>query len=145
MHHEDLDAVDVQVLVQEPYELLALLGGDAACAAVRDLAGLVPGREVYAGGQVALAQGEADAEGGEHAAADLEAQGVVAEEAEVAGATPRAHPRGDGAREPEVGASGEGVEVRGVRGFELRRAGRVHRQASQAVQDEQDYLRVRLD
>ena len=100
--------------------------------------------EVYAGRQVALPEVEADAQGREDAAADLEAEGIVAEEAEVAGTAAGAHPGGDGTREAEVGAGGQGVEVRGARGLELRLAPWLHREAAQAVHDEQDYLRVRL-
>jgi hypothetical protein len=148
VHDEALDPVEVHVLVQKPYQLLALLGGDAAGPAVGDLALLVLGGEVNAGGEVVLAEVEADAQSAEHAAADLEAQRVVAEEGKVAWPAAGAHPCGDGAREAEVRARGEGVQVRGVGGLKLRlvlAARGVHRQTAQTVNDEQHDLRVRLD
>src|SRR5829696_70665 len=145
VHHEDLDAFYLQVLVQELDELFALLRWDAAGAAVRDLAFLVPGREVHAGGQVVLPEIEADAQSTKHAASDLEAHGIVAEEGEVPGTAARAHTRRHGTRETKVRVRGQGVEVRGLGGLQLRVARWVQRESSQPVQDEQDYLRVRLD
>jgi hypothetical protein len=81
VHHEDLDAFYLQVLVQEFDEFLAFLRWDAAGAAVGDLALFVLGGEVHAGRQIVLPEVEADAEGGEDTASDLEAHGIVAEEA----------------------------------------------------------------
>src|SRR4028119_600777 len=77
-------AVEFQLLGEEPHELLALLRRNAPGAAVGDFAGVVEGCEVYPRGQVAPLEVEADAQGREDAAADLEANGVVAKEGEVA-------------------------------------------------------------
>ena len=60
--------------------------GDAAGAAIGDVAGGVERAEVAADGDVAFVQLEADAGGFERAAADQVLERIVAEEAEVAGA-----------------------------------------------------------
>ena len=83
---EDLDAVDVQVLVQEPDELLALLGGDAAGAAVGDVSLGVDRAEV-----VRMATSPSFSSNPMPVASSAPrpityCNGLVAEEAEVAGA-----------------------------------------------------------
>ena len=130
--HERLHAGDLHGL-EFFHDREALLRGDPAGAAIGDLAGGVEGAEVAAGGDVVGPEFEADAGGLEGAAADLELEGVVAEQAEVPGAgagrDARQHRHARAARAP----GGEPVEVGGGGRFELGLAPRIQRQAAEAV------------
>ena len=89
----------------------AFFAGDAAGAAVGDVAGGVERAEVGADGDVAVFELEADAGGFEGAAADEVLQRVVAEQAEVAGAAAGADAGRDGDAAAADAVAGERVEV----------------------------------
>src|SRR5690606_9768044 len=88
---------------------------------------------------------EADAGRFERAAADEVLHGVVAEEAEVAGAAAGGDAGGDGDAAAADAFAHELGEVGGLRGFEFSEAPRLLRQAAEAVGDEDDDLGIVLD
>ena len=141
---EDFDAGDLYV-AQFDRERRAFFGGDAAGAAVADVAAGVERAEVRADGDVALLQREADAGGFERAAADQVLERIVAEQAEMAGAAAGADAGQDGDAAAEDADFGEGVEVRRVGRFELGQAARLLRQAAEAVGHVHDDLGVVFD
>src|SRR5262249_1489722 len=124
-------------------ELNAHVGGDAPGAAVRDPSGAVDRAEVAAGGDVARAKIELDAERFEHAASDLEAHGVVTEQAQVTGAAARRDAGPDVAKQAARGFRGERAEVRNARGLELGASRLGPGKAAKPVQREQhDFRRI---
>ena len=138
---EHLDAGDRHAGLQLVDDDLRFGIGDAPGAAVGDGAVGVEGGEVAAGGDVAGAQLEVEAGGGERAAPELELLGVVAEQAEVAGARAGGDAGADRFDHARGALAHELVEVRGVRLFELGAVVGVGVPAQTVHHDEQD-LRV---
>ena len=118
----------------------ALFGGDAAGAAVADVARGVERAEVAADGDVAFLQLEADAGGLERTAADQVLDRVVAEEAQVARSAAGRDAGKTGMLLPQTPRAGERVEIRRFGGFELGQAARLLRQAAKSVADVHDDL-----
>ena len=119
-----------------------LLAGEAAGAAVADRAIAGQGAEVAPRGDVAGLQREADPGRLQHAAADVELQGVVAEQRQVTRAGARRDPVAHGHRQPQRALAGQRVEVRCVGGLQLRQSAIGVRQAAQAVQHQPEDLAV---
>ena len=137
---EDLDARQAD-RAQPLGESHADLGADAARAPVGDAALRVDGAEVAARGDVARPQVELNAERLQHAAADLEANRIVAEEAEV----PRPAARRDAGRDVAEQATGrlrgESGQVGHAGRLELRAPRFGAREAAEPVEREKDDLR----
>ena len=121
----------------------AFFAGDAAGAAVGDVARGVERAEVRADGDVAFLQFKADAGGLERAAADEVLQRIVAEQTEVAGAAAGAMPGLTGMLLPRMPLLRECVEVGRLGGFEFGESAGMLRQAAEAVGDEHDDLASR--
>ena len=141
---EDLDAGDLHV-AQLDRERRAFFGGDAAGAAVGDVAGGVERAEVGADGDVAFLEREADAGGFERTAADEVLDRVVAEQAEMARAAAGADAGQHGNAAAADADFGERIEVRRVGRFELGEPARLLRQAAEAVGHVHDDLGVVFD
>ena len=104
----------------EPLDDSARLGvGDAPGAPVGDRAVGVEGGQVAAGGDVAGAQLEVEAGGGECAAPELELLGVVAEQPEMTGSRAGRDPGADRLDQAGGALADELVEIRGGGLFEL--------------------------
>src|SRR5581483_9473557 len=99
------------------------------------------GAEVAARGDVRRLEVEVDAQRLEHAAPDGVAHRVVAEERQVPGPAARRHAGGDGHRHAADALLRQPVQARDVRLLQLRAPALV-RQTSQAVDDEEQDLRV---
>jgi hypothetical protein len=117
---EELGPVELDLADQEVADAGRLLGGQPAGPAVGDGPVGGQGAEVDPGGHVAGLELEADAGRRQGAAADLVFQGVVAEQAEVAGPRAGGDAPGDRVVEPQRALAGQPVEVGGVGLGELR-------------------------
>src|SRR5690606_27221297 len=138
---DDLHVTDPADPAEDVAELDALFRGNAAGAAVRDEAGAVEGTEVAADGDVAALEGESQAERLDHPAAHLVPEGIVPEEAEVAGAAARRDAGRDGNHAALRGIPGERVKVRGACGLERGEIALVPSgQIAKAVHDEEGEL-----
>jgi hypothetical protein len=85
--------------------------------------------------QILSRQGELDADGLQHAAADLMFVGIVAEERQVRRPTAGGDARPDGLVQAADAARHQAIHVRRVGCLQGRRAAGLHRQPPQAVQD----------
>ena len=110
---EDLHAWHVHRVLEPLDDGLRLGVGDAPGAPVGDRAVGRQRGEVAAGGDVAGLELEVEAGGRQRAATELELLGVVAEQAEVAGARPGRDARPDGLEEAGAAVGGEPVEIGG--------------------------------
>ena len=111
----------------------ALLGGDAAGAAVGDVAGGVEGAEIAADGHVLRPQLEAHAGGLQGPAADQVLDRVVAEQGQVSGPAAGGNARGDGIHASLDPVFCQGVQIGGLGGLQFRRPARLDRQPAQPV------------
>jgi hypothetical protein len=123
-------------------ELHGRLGADPSRAAVGDEALRVDGAEVTPRGDIARAQVELDAEGLEHAAADLVLERVVAEEAEVPRPAARGDARRDVSEEPTRRLPGQRGQVGNPGRLELRLPCLRPGQSPEPIQRQQNDLRL---
>src|SRR5260370_68369 len=131
----------VEVDLPQPLaEAHAEVGADAPRPSVGDGAARVDGAEVATSGHVPALQLEVDAERLEDSASHREAEGIVAEEAQVAGPAAGGDAGADVPQQATGRAPGEGVQRRDVGGLELALAGARLRQAAQAVEGAEDVL-----
>ena len=116
---EHLDPGDAHRRLQVVDDGAGVGVGDAARAPVGDGAVSAEGGDVAAGRDVTGLELEVEPGGGEGAAPELELDGVVAEQAQVAGAGAGGDAGADGLRQPCDALGREAVEVRGDGFFEL--------------------------
>jgi hypothetical protein len=139
--HEHFDARKLH-LRHALGQLHANVGGDAAGAAVRDVAGRVDGAEVASRRDIAVLQVEVDSQRFEYAAADLVLQGIVAEEGDMTRTGAGSDAVTNRQRHAADRVRSKSVEVGRVGGLELALARLGVRQAAQTIDDAEEDLRV---